>query len=260
MKILKYYSYFKFYLNKIFAAPRFKPLKKRFLNHTLHIHDIASYDLCINEIFESEVYKFICRNPKPLIIDCGANMGLSVIYFKTHYPDAQIIAFEADPHIFSFLKKNMSSFNFRDVILINKAVWNSSGYVTFNAEGGAGGRIEESIEENISFKKIEATRLRDYLESGSVDFLKIDIEGAEYEVLDDCKDLITKIDYIFIEYHSMQGKAQNLDLILNILSTAGFRYHIKDAFTRRYPFVDGETNFGMDLQLNIFAINSSVKI
>src|SRR6478672_5618518 len=49
----------------------------------------------LNEIFIEEVYKQSLP-PNPYIIDCGANIGLSVIYLKQMFPDARIIAFEPD--------------------------------------------------------------------------------------------------------------------------------------------------------------------
>src|SRR5690606_29753371 len=58
---------------------------------------VNGFDLLhsLKEIFVEEVYKVQLR-PNPLIIDCGANIGLSVIYFKRHFPDARVIAFEPD--------------------------------------------------------------------------------------------------------------------------------------------------------------------
>ena len=61
----------------------------------------------LEEIFEEEVYRFQTENKTPLIIDCGANIGLSVLYFRRLFPNAKIIAFEPDEGIFKILQKNM---------------------------------------------------------------------------------------------------------------------------------------------------------
>jgi hypothetical protein len=50
----------------------------------------------------------------------------------------------------------------------------------------------------------------------------------------------------------MPEKRQNLHDILKIVQDAGFKYHIKEAYTTKYPFIERKLNFGMDLQLNIF--------
>lgn len=230
---------------------RFVPTEKEFLGKKLYIHDIASFKLCNYELFQSEMYKFKANRPNPCIIDCGANLGMSIIYFKQLYPEASIIAFEADDYIFNFLQKNVNSFGYKDVELINKAVWNCDDTLSFIAEGGAGGRIEEETTSG-KYKKVVCTSLKKYLTGRKVDFLKIDIEGAEYEVIQDCKSELKNIDYLFIEYHSMPDRKQNLHKILKIVQKAGFSYHIKEAYTTKYPFIERNLNFGMDLQLNIF--------
>lgn len=231
---------------------RFIPTEKIFLGKRIFIHDIASFDLCKGELFDDEAYNFEAKTAAPYIVDCGANLGMSIIYFKELYPKAAIIAFEADDHIFKFLEKNMASFGYNDVELINKAVWDSEGELTFLAEGGAGGRLEKSETAEHTYKKVASTRLKNYLSGKKVDFLKIDIEGAEYQVLKDCAEEIKNIDFMFIEYHSMLDRPQNLHEILQIVHDGGFRYHIKEAYTTRYPFLRRTLNFGMDLQLNIF--------
>lgn len=236
---------------KLFKRKRFKPYTSTFRGHTLHVHDHASFRLGKNEMFKEEVYKFISSKENPYIIDCGSNIGMSILYFKSLYPGARIVGFEADPDIFSFLDKNIKSYNLSDVTVINKAVWDADDEtLSFLAEGGAGGRLEQKSEQ-FKFIDVKTARLKNYL-TGEVDFLKLDIEGAEYKVITDCADELKLVKYLFIEYHSMPEKEQNLHHILEIASRAGFRYHIKEAYTTPYPYIERKLNVGMDLQLNIF--------
>lgn len=232
---------------------RFVPTEKVFLSKRMFIHDIASFELCYDELFVQEMYNFVAKRPDPYIIDCGANLGMSIVYFKELYPKAKIIAFEADEHVFSFLEKNVQSFGYKNVELVNKAVWNKDDVLSFIVEGGAGGRLEEQSQNgNYIYKDVSCVSVRKYLMDEKVDFFKIDIEGAEYEVLKDCEDLLPNVENLFIEYHSMPEKRQNLHDILKIVQDAGFNYHIKEAYTAKYPFIERKLNFGMDLQLNIF--------
>ena len=97
-----------------------------------------------------------------------------------------------------------------------------------------------------------ATRLKDYL-SEPIDFLKLDIEGAEREVLLDCAGSLTNVDHLFVEYHGYPGEQQGLADILRVIQAAGFRYHIKDAYLVEHPFVEARRDGHMPLQLNIFA-------
>ncbi len=240
-------------LSKInpFKKQRFKPYTRNFKGHTLHIHDHASFKLGKKELFRQQVYKFNSTKDKPYIIDCGANMGMSIIYFKSLFPSCRILAFEADPYIFSFLEKNVQSYQLQDVTIINKAVWNANDEtLSFLAEGGAGGRLQEKSGQ-FKFVDVKTARLKDYLNE-EIDFLKIDIEGAEYKVIADCASELKNVKHLFIEYHSMADKEQNLQRILQLAQDAGFRYHIKEAYTTKFPFVERRLNLEMDLQLNIF--------
>ena len=91
-------------------------------------------------------------------------------------------------------------------------------------------------------------------------FLKIDIEGAEIEVIKDCAENLDKVCNIFIEYHSFIGTRQLLDEILLILVDKNFRFFIKPVNDRIQPFIN-RTNKNYpqcDLQLNIFAYKNIV--
>ena len=94
-------------------------------------------------------------------------------------------------------------------------------------------------------------RLKNIL-ARKIDFLKIDIEGAETEVVEDCAKNLTMVKNVFVEYHSSVGKEQTLPKILSILSGSGMRYSIKEASSSKSPFIDRVTS-GFDLQLNISA-------
>src|SRR5699024_1771569 len=101
-------------------------------------------------------------------------------------------------------------------------------------------------------QKTKAVRLRDFL-NRQIDFLKIDIEGAEYEVLKDIKDHLDKVKKLFVEYHGSFEQNRELIEILNIITTAGFRFYIKEA-TELYtsPFMGKSKDSLYDIQLNIF--------
>jgi len=203
----------------------------------------------LEELFLEETYKFNSDIETPRIIDCGANTGLSVIYFKRLFPKSKISAFEPDTEIFTVLKENLHTFGYDDVELINKAVWNKNGSIKFLASGGVGGRISE--DENEQTLEMPTSRLRDLLDE-EIDFLKIDIEGAEFDVIKDCASKLKNVKNLFIEYHSLEKNEQKLDEILKIMKDAGFKFYIKEAWNNQpMPYVNKRTNL-FDLQLNIF--------
>lgn len=228
--------------------PRFQPTESVFMGRRMTVPDACTYLGAIKEIFGKGVYRFKTSNPRPRIIDCGSNIGISVIDFKTAHPEARITAFEPDPKLFAALQKNVAVFGFADVELRQQAVWIRNETLSFHQEGGASGRIAQADDDRLV--QVQAIRLRDLLNE-PVDFLKIDVEGAEIELLEDLRDRLNNVDALFVEYHSRADQPQRLDEMLRLLREAGYRYDIKEEFSAPRPFVEVPTQVGFDLQLSI---------
>lgn len=232
--------------------PRYKYLESKILGFPITLIDKSSFIFMYDEIFNKEIYKFKSKTNNPIIIDCGANIGLSVLYFKKIYPEAKIIAFEPDKKIFNILQENIASSRIKNVELINKGLSQNDCEVSFFSEGADGGRIALESD-NPSNVKAQMIKLSPFIKN-KIDFLKIDIEGSELCVLEECKDFLKNIDNIFVEYHSLVSKRQELDKILQILTNAGFRYYIEKAgVVSEHPFININSHFNYDLQLNISA-------
>jgi FkbM family methyltransferase len=232
---------------------KYRPLRITFAGRPMQVADADSFLGAYKEIFFDRVYAFPSATPRPLIIDGGANIGLATLFFKRIYPQSRVIAFEADPSIFELLKQNIGSFHLPNVQLVNAALWNSDTSLSFISERGASGHIATSTDTGDSVP-VAAVRLKSSLSLyEKVDFLKLDIEGAEYEVLYDCREELGNVQNLFVEYHSPASSEQRLSRILEILSDAGFRYQIHEAFTLPHPFLDRRLAGQMDLQLNISA-------
>lgn len=214
--------------------------------------DSASFCFIYEELFKKEIYKFKADNDTPYIIDAGANIGLGIIYFKKLFPKAEIIAFEPDGKVFDILEHNINTLGFKNITLIKKALWNDITTLNFYSEGADGGRVALNSDTE---KIIEITtdRLSAYLINKTVDFLKMDIEGSEYIVLEESKDYLKNVKNIFVEYHSFIGKEQYLPELLALLKNAGFRLNINvPGLASQTPFVSINTHSGMDMQLNIY--------
>jgi FkbM family methyltransferase len=204
-------------------------------------------------IFIEEIYNF-STNPDGnfLILDCGANIGMATLYFKKTYPNARIIAYEPDKKTFEVLQNNATFNKLTNVSLNEKAIWINNNGVTFDDTNNLTSKIGT---QNKATKLIQSQRLFDILTAEvKVDFLKLDIEGAELAVIEDCKELLYKVDKMFIEYHSNPKEQQKLQNILTALTDQGFRYYIKeDCNISNNPFHKINPVWGYDLQLQIFA-------
>ena len=256
---LKFHLWYSSFEKKIISSKKKKSGKIFLFKKWFYYHHGLAFFETYKEIFHEGIYDFKPQSSKPLIIDCGANMGLSVLYFSKNHPDAKIIAFEPDEQIVPFLRKNICSQELGNVHLIQKAVWIEESVLDFYTDNGMGGRIGTKYQEQPP-KRIRSVKLRDYLNQ-PVDMLKMDIEGAEYSVLNDCEDKLNNINHIFVEYHSFHDEEQHLEDILLLLKKNGFRYHLKKSFSRRRPFLDkGLVCEKYDMAINIFAYKTDNKI
>lgn len=203
----------------------------------------------LREIFVDDIYKMKFDTPTPYIIDCGANIGLSILYYKQLAPAARIVAFEPDINTFELFKKNVEGLS--NIKIFNQAVWKENIILKFAASGTLSSKIVTNTATDTV--DVQAVRLKNYLNE-PVDFLKLDIEGAEYEVLKDCEENLKLAKKIFIEYHGHFNTINQLNEILEILARNQFSYYIKEAdAVYPTPFSREGINKAYDIQLNIFA-------
>jgi FkbM family methyltransferase len=232
-------------------SPRHQLKKVRFGPFRLQVPDVMSFLWQHKEIFADEFYFFESPTPDPVIFDCGANIGMSILYFKKLYPAAQITAFEAEQSIASLLKANLRENSITGVQIVDKAVWTDDNGIWFGSEAADSSSIYSASEK----KKIPSVRLKDFLlQETHIDFLKIDIEGAEHEVLSDCRYVLGHVQNLFVEFHSYIDHPQELANVIRVFEESGFRYYIDTNQHRLRPFVKHRYrgNDIMDLQLNIF--------
>lgn len=190
------------------------------------------------EIFINQCYWFTTTKKAPVIIDCGSHFGQSVIYFKMMYPKAKIICFEPDDHTFSILKDNIESNGIQNIELHNKAVADYDGEISFyNIEDNISSVVMSTVKDRVPDGKkntVEATRLSNFI-NGTIDFLKMDIEGAELSVLKELikSDKLRHVKQMVIEYHHhIKKHDDNFSHTLELLEDAGFGYQIEADFVK----------------------------
>jgi FkbM family methyltransferase len=165
---------------RLLAFPEFVPGEASLFGQPFSFSHGPSLIHSVDEIFKEEIYKFTSESPTPYIIDCGANIGLSVLYFKRLFPDSEIVAFEPDEKIFKILERNTNSLE--NVTIEKKAVWTEETTLEFFSEGALAGSVVTDFSNKNDIIEIEAVDLKKFL-NRKVDFLKIDIEGGEYNLL-----------------------------------------------------------------------------
>jgi FkbM family methyltransferase len=238
-----------FSLKYLKHVPANKIHSHELLHHKTFLHGGPEYLHGLQEIFLDDIYdQQLPENS--FILDCGAHIGLSVIYLKNICPSARIVCFEPDGKNFDLLQKNILSHGLKNIEPKNEAVWNENTSLHFIQEGNMGSKIGEGSSDNTV--TVKATRLKDYI-TQKVDFLKLDIEGAEYKVLKDIADNLGFVNNMFVEYHGSFAQNDELVEIFGIIRKAGFKFYIKEAApVYDQPFLPKKTSGEYDVQLNIF--------
>lgn len=233
-------------------APRYRPGSLCAFGYELEVADKLSVVHQLHDIFVEHEYRIPNAGPRPVIVDVGANVGVSVLYHCRMLDDPEIHAFEADPTIFAKLERNVHRHAPRArVHLHHAAAYVSNGSVRFAREGADGGQVDGSggVGETVEVPSVDLLEVLNRLPR--IDLLKIDIEGAESLVVPHCAPAFGRIERIFIEVHSSPGQEQALPRLLSLLQQAGFRLHLQSAEIVRSPFVPATRHF--DNQLNVFA-------
>lgn len=160
-------------------------------------------------------------NPK-VIIDAGANIGLSSMVFATSYPNARIIAIEPESSNFDLLKKNTQ--DFLNIIPLQKGLWkNDVNLIIENPENEKWSFITKEVKETEKYDiqgiSVE-TLLNDY-NIDMIDIFKIDIEGSEKVIFSENEEKwIKRTKWIMIEVHGPECKS----VFENAMSKYGFKH------------------------------------
>jgi len=243
-----------FSLKYLKHVPADKIHSHQLLEHPTYFYGGSEYLHGLKEIFLEGVYKQTLPE-NSFIIDCGAHIGLSVIYLKNICPTARIICFEPDEKNFSLLQKNILSHHLENVDAKQEAIWDENTSLNFIQDGNMGSKIGETTSSHAV--TVKAARLKDYLDE-KVDFLKMDIEGAEYKVLKDISEKLENVEKMFIEYHGTFNQNKELLEIFEIILKKGFKFYIKEAASVfDQPFYSKNYSGEYDLQLNIFCFRNN---
>lgn len=180
------------------------------------------------EIFSENCYYLELEKDDPVIVDAGAHIGMSTLYFKMLFPNARVIAFEPVPYNIEILRKNIEENQLENVEIFEAVVAPKSGILRIQEPIGEGawrsgaGIIPKGwkgIQENREIK-VEAIGIQEILHD-KIDIFKMDIEGMEYEVIRNAGSLLRNVSNWIIEVHPR--KDHRIEEIQKILIQNGFK-------------------------------------
>lgn len=179
---------------------------------------IPSFDVVTFEhVFLRQEYRFDAKTSPRTIVDAGANIGLSSIYFSNRFPGAKIIAIEPENGNFEMLKRNTMPYD--NIIAVQGALWHEDesvqvvdpglgewGFMTQQAHGGVEERVSMPLQE---VRGMTVSTVMKEQELERIDILKMNIEGAEREVFSDPSSWLGKVDALIVELHEWMKSGCN---------------------------------------------------
>lgn len=188
----------------------------------------------IKEIFDLNVYGLDPKRASAVIVDIGASIGDTLMFFAMKYPRAKLFAFEPNPEVFAYIQHNLDHVDTTGnaVHLYNKAVSHSGQrQIDFYL---ASDKLTPSwsstfkdilpVEDVKKIYKVPAISFRSMLSvTGTIDLLKVDIEGGEYDLIPDIIRYSAKIESFVIEMHNF-GEPKKRRILFEQLNNLSKKY------------------------------------
>lgn len=217
-------------------------------DYKMYIDSKDSLGLSIHgsyESFETELVKKIVKKGN-IVLDIGANIGYyTLVFSKLVDVEGKVFAFEPELENFRLLEKNVLLNKYSNVILENVALSNKNGTAKLYLSEERNGmhRIYPSHFCQEKYLEVDMISLDDYFKNKTlnkeISFIKIDVEGSEFGVLQGMKNLLEKNKHlkILIEFNPSGIKefGANPKDVLNLLQQYGFKIYIVD--TRKNELV-----------------------
>lgn len=173
---------------------------------------------------ELETWLALCRRSgrRPLIVDGGANIGLSSVLFAVQVPDALIVAIEPEPENFALLVKNTEGL---PVVPLPAAVMRNPGWVEIEDPGDGAWAFRTRSADNTASNVVSAVSIDEILRAHSDSCLpfivKIDIEGAEKDVFCGPAEWVDQVPLVIVELHDwmLPGERSSQPVLRRLLAS-----------------------------------------
>ena len=195
------------------------PKREKIMGFTIQFYCYPTLITLFEEIFIEEVYNTKIPTAAPLIMDCGSNIGVSILYFKSKFPDCRIEAFEPHEETFKLLEQTIRTNRLRNVTAHCVAIGDTEETTMLYYHEEKKGSLNMSIASREGLPNSSAVRCRklsSYI-LDTVDLIKLDIEGAELQVIQDLiqSNKVSSVAQLVLELHD--GPHQNPKEVLHLL-------------------------------------------
>jgi len=193
------------------VVPEFLTITPTGYKHPLRMRTADTDPVVVRQVLAIEEYRPVSSLANVrLIVDCGANIGVTGYYFLHHYPQATLIAIEPDELNCNLCRRNLAPFG-RRAIVLRGALWSERRPLRITPDSRALGswafRVEPAAPH---LADVEGLTIPDILHragvEGPIDLLKLDIEGAEQEIFREAPSWLDSVRHIAIELHSAAAR------------------------------------------------------
>ena len=180
---------------------------------------------------EYEIDNFLIKD-NDSIIDIGGHIGLFSLLVSQKSKYANIYSFEPIEDNFSLLKKNLELNNIKNVFPFNLAVSKDSDKVNlFLSNDESAHSIISKDSESVTVKSISLQKIFDENEINTCKLLKLDCEGAEYEIIESLPlEYFDKIQNMTIEYHLADSRPDLVKNLISKIKQSGFNIKTREHY------------------------------
>jgi FkbM family methyltransferase len=183
-----------------------------------HTSDFFVY----REIFELNIYRSALPAQVRTIVDAGANIGLTSVFFAQQYPSARIVAIEPAAENLRVFLRNLA--DYPNVRCLQAGLWpRAQPLRIINPDGAAWAfEVRPCAADESDFAGVTIPQVMTELGSPTIDLLKIDIEGAEWPLFfDSSPDWLRQVNLLMVELHARQKGARTLQELAELASSYG---------------------------------------
>jgi FkbM family methyltransferase len=192
----------KFTLRK--SAPGTFSVFVRSVNRKLTLRGDTTDIFCFQKVLMHREYEspFSANPETKLIVDAGANTGFATNYYAATFPNARVVAIEPEAGNVKILKNNCEGLP--NVTIYETALWPTSGRIELTDPGfGSWAYSVKDERSSVGIGSVETSTIDEILQQhgGHIDILKLDIEGAEFDLMKSNPSWLNRVDTIVVELH-----------------------------------------------------------
>jgi FkbM family methyltransferase len=215
-------------------------IEQKVLRFNISAYGYHTLFYLLDEIFLQAVYQFESDTEMPAIVDCGANIGISMLYFKYLYPGSTVYCFEPNPSVYRLLEANVKRNGLTGVVLYNVALSDKEGFLDFYV-GDEKGSFVSSTDNSRGGTHIEVPSrcMSAVFADQQFDLIKIDVEGSEWQIVEDLaksKRLRMTKQYVIEYHHHLPGSDGKLGKFLDYFEKENCAYTLKADYEKPGDF------------------------